>query len=261
MQDKLSIAAIQLDSTIGQPLANIESLSLALNQLPHSIDVAVLPELLSTGYISDPSLAQALAEPVDGNTITSIRELSHKHSMAICGSYLAKDNDALYNRGFFIEPSGETTYYDKHHLFSLSEEAKVVRPGMNLPPVMRFRGWNIAMAICYDLRFPAWLRNLNLAYDVMLVPANWPEKRSFAWTHLLQARAIENQAYIVGANRGGSDEFGVYQGQTFIYDYMGKSIGRSSDLFVMAQLDKEYLNKFRTSFPVWKDADDFELCL
>lgn len=259
MQEKLLISALQLDSTIGAPQANLEYLDLAIKKVPKGTDVVVLPELFSTGYISDLEQARKLAEPVDGPTMTHVKKLARRNSCAICGTFLAKDGDKLCNRAFFVEPNGDAVFYDKRHLFSLSDEASIVSPGLKLAPVMRFRGWNFSMAVCYDVRFPAWVRNQGMKYDVLLVPANWPQKRSYAWTHLLQARAIENQAYIVGANRSGSDEFGVYDNETYIYDYMGKRIAEASGVCISAELNRTALEKFRAGFPVWKDADQIEL--
>lgn len=113
------------------------------------------------------------------------------------------------------------------------------------------------MAICYDVRFPVWLRNTGNKYDLLVIPANWPDKRQYAWEHLLKARAIENQAYVIGANRSGEDSFGKYDKSTYIIDYMGQSVGENKGAFTIAELSKSSLEKIREHFPVWKDADEF----
>ncbi len=229
--------------------------------LPADTDIVVLPELFSTGFIDDPALMETIAETNGGNTIHTITELARKYNVAIAGSMAARTGHRFYNRAFFIEPSGEETYYDKRHLFSLSSEAKVFTPGSDNIRAVRFRGWNIALAVCYDLRFPAWCRNVGLKYDIMLFPANWPEARGYAWKHLLIARAIENQAVVVGANRGGADDYGQYDGLTYIFDGMGMPTGHTlpdSDI-VYAEMSLDDLRKARTRFPVSRDADDLSI--
>lgn len=257
----LTVAAMPLDIADGDPQLNIQKIYDNMPLLPDGTDLIVLPELFSTGYIGDAARAAQLAEPVDGYTMTEIKRLASTYNVAICGSFLAKEVEKMYNRGFFVEPSGETAYYDKHHLFCLSAESEIVAKGTLAPWVVRYRGWNISMAICYDVRFGVWMRNVDNAYDVMLVPANWPDKRSYAWQHLLIARAIENQAYVVGCNRSGKDEYGEYGGLTYIYDYMGNAIGEplEGSEIVVAKFAKQQIIKIREHFPVWKDADRFEI--
>ena len=257
LYDLLHVTAVPLDIAIGDKSLNRSNLEKCIESLPADTDIAVLPELWSTGYIASPEEASAMAEGIEGESMSLVATLSRKKNVAIAGSYLARDNDGkMFNRAFFVEPSGECSFYDKRHLFVLSQEASVVAQGKRLSPIIRFRGWNIALSVCYDIRFPIWNRNTGLKYDLLLVPANWPSKRGYAWEHLLQARAIENLAYVVGANRSGSDPYGEYNDVTYIFDYMGKPIGESANGFVSAKLSKERLQKFRSSFPVWKDADE-----
>ena len=257
LYDQLRITAVPLDIAIGDKSQNRSNLEKSIELLPTDTDVAVLPELWSTGYIASPEDASVMAESNSGESMSLVASLSRKKNVAIAGSFLAcDDNGKLFNRAFFVEPSGECTFYDKRHLFILSQEASVVEQGKRLSPIIRFRGWNIALSVCYDIRFPIWNRNTALKYDLLIVPANWPSKRGYAWEHLLQARAIENLAYVIGANRSGSDPYGEYDDVTYIFDYMGKPIGESANGLVTATLSKDRLQKFRTSFPVWKDADD-----
>lgn len=263
MQNKLIVSALPLDIRWADKEANFTALDNALRQLPAGTDVLVLPELFSTGYINDPSLLYETAELNTGETIDKIKERAAAFNTAIAGSFLARTAHRCYNRGFFIEPSGEETFYDKHHLFSLSDEAKVMAHGIDRLPIVRFRGWNIALIICYDLRFPVWCRSHRASYDVMLVPANWPKAREYAWKHLLIARAIENQAAVVGANRGGSDDYGEYDNLTYIFDSLGIPVGTAPEgsPFVTAVLDKEMLDRHRAKFPVADDCDDFSLVI
>lgn len=257
----LKVVALPADIVTGDTVANMHNLDVFMSSIDVDTDVVVLPELFSTGFIADKSKMTELAETNTGETITRLKQLSRRYNVAIAGSFLAHTASNLYNRAFFIEPSGDETFYDKRHLFGVSAEASIMKHGDTTPPVVRFRGWNIAMIVCYDLRFPVWCRNTGNRYDLLLVVANWPEARAYAWKHLLIARAIENQAYVIGANRGGHDEFGDYDNLTYIFDYLGRPAAEINDRnnAVQSVLDKVRLNKFRDNFPVWNDSDGFEL--
>lgn len=257
----LKVVAFTVGIVTGDTGANMHNLEVFMTGIDADTDVVVLPELFSTGFIADKGKMAELAETNTGETITRLKQLSGRYNVAIAGSFLAHTASNLYNRAFFIEPSGDETFYDKRHLFGVSAEASIMKHGDTTPPVIRFRGWNMAMIVCYDLRFPVWCRNTGNRYDLLLVVANWPEARAYAWKHLLIARAIENQAYVIGANRGGHDEFGDYDNLTYIFDYLGRPAAEINDRnnTVQSVLDKVRLNKFRENFPVWNDSDGFEL--
>ena len=259
MNSKLRVAALPLAIEWADKDANIAAVEKALEKLPAGTDVIVLPELFSTGYSDDPDVLAALAERNTGATVDKIKEWAARTGAAIAGSYLASTHPKIYNRGFFIEPSGEETFYDKRHLFSLSKEAQLFAPGDERPRIVRFRGWNISLIVCYDLRFPVWCRCRQGEYDLLLVTANWPKARGYAWEHLLIARAIENQCCVVGANRGGSDVYGDYSNMTYIFDGRGMAVGvQPADCpFIVADLDGERQESYRRNFPVLNDADDF----
>lgn len=243
------------------PEENLRDVASMAHKISADTDLIVLPELFSTGFVQDREVISVLAEPIGGPTISRIKELSRNYGFAIAGSFLCRIGDKYYNRCFFIEPSGEETYYDKRHLFSLSLENKLFAPGCSLPPVIRYRGWNISLIVCYDLRFPVWCRNQKKSYDVMLVPANWPSSRGYAWRHLLIGRAIENQAVYIGANRGGSDDFGDYENQSFAVDGLGSVVSGNEDDngVVYAVFDHDELVKIRKRLPFGNDADDFAI--
>lgn len=259
--DILRVAALPLDIALADRAANLHAVSEAFRLLPPGVDLVVLPELFSTGYSHDAELMRSCAERNTGATVDFLKALAVKHSVAIAGSFLASTPPHIYNRGFIIEPNGDETFYDKHHLFSVSREPQVFTAGTEKMPIVRFRRWNIALAVCYDLRFPAWLRNHDEEYDLLLIVANWPQARAYAWEHLLIARAIENQAYVVGADRGGEDQFGVYEGLTQVYDCLGQPIGTHTEgcPFITADLSKEKLAKYREHFPVSRDADKYKI--
>lgn len=255
----LKIAALSMDIAYAAPKENISRASALICQLPDDVDIVVLPEMFSTAFISDPELLASIAEPVDGPVMTEMHRVSKEKNCLISGSFAAVEDGKFYNRGFIVLPDGTTRFYDKRHLFSVSPEAKVYTPGKALMPVVEYKGWNISMMICYDLRFPVWSRNIRHRYDMLLVPANWPISRGYAWTHLLIARAIENQAVVVGANRGGSDEYGEYDGLSQIFDALGHPIGQAYDSgsVVEASVSPANLETARRRLPAHFDADDF----
>ncbi len=263
MNDSVTIAVIPLDITWADKTANMSKVRELVSGLRPGVDVAVLPELFSTGFIPDADLTTELAEGNSGETITALSRLASEKNLAICGSFLACMAGNYYNRGFFIEPSGEITFYDKRHLFSLSRETKLLGGGRELPPMVRFRGWTFSLVICYDLRFPVWCRNVGLRYDVMLVPANWPASRKYAWEHLLIGRAIENQAYYIGADRSGTDDYGCYDGTAMAFDYMGQPTGdtdqRTGVIYVTTSREK--LAESRRRMPVSGDSDQMTVHL
>lgn len=225
-------------------------------------DLVVLPETFSTGFPAGMPKEEVrpLAERNTGETIDFLKALSHRYGMAIAGSFIANSGGSLYNRAFFIEPSGEETFADKRHLFTMAGEQNIFSRGYDRLKI-RYRGWEIAMIICYDIRFPAWCRNVGNEYDVLIAVANWPKVRVNAWEQLLKARAIENEAYTIGVNCRGVDTHGFeYDGCTLAVDFKGKDISTPVDAdLIYATLSKEKLERFREKFPAYLDADRFSL--
>lgn len=260
MSDLLRVAAVQLAIVDGDKESTLEAMREAIELLPAGTDVAVLPEMFNTGFVCDAGKARELAEPVNGESMNLVRELARRHNVAVCGSIIVSDDGKLYNRAFFVEPTGDEYYYDKRHLFSPGGEDKVYERGQAPMPVIRYRGWNIALAVCFDLRFPAWLRNAGARYDLLTVVANWPDSREYAWRQLLVARAIENQCYVVGCNRRGSDNTASYSGCSVIVEPKGHTVGTVDDLATLyAELSRSSLRHFREKFPVLDEADDINI--
>ncbi len=259
----LRVTLIEHNVTWGDRAANMDCLDSYMANLPDGTDVVVLPEMFSTGLIDDSDLAAQLAERNSGDTIQRLQQLADKHSVAIAGSFLAHTASRLYNRGFFIEPHDDETFYDKSHLFGFGGEDKVYGQGTDAAPIVRFRGMNIKLIVCYDLRFPVFCRNVGNAYDALLVIANWPTARINAWRTLLAARAIENECYVCGVNRCGSDPSGINYGNgtSMIFDFKGKCLAQSSEQspLAVADLSPSELEKFRAKFPAWRDADAFTM--
>ncbi len=262
--ENLDVAVVSLDVVAARPEENIDRVERLMESVPNQADVVVLPELFTTGFVQDKELLGRIADDAAGGMARqAVSRLAKRYDVAMCGSMAVNGGGKFYNRAFFIEPSGRTVFYDKRHLFCLSSEAEIFSRGRHLMPVVEYKGWKIAMMVCYDLRFPVWSRNRQNAYDMLIVPANWPQAREYAWTHLLIARAIENQAVVVGANRSGSDDYGNYDGLSFIYDAMGRPIGHDIQgaPIVMASLTLADIAKVRRRMPAYASADDFEVRL
>lgn len=257
----LNVCLLPLEIKWGEKSANLNALTDALERVHPETDLVVLPECFSTGFPAgmDKEEVRPLAERNTGETIDYLKHLARKHNVALAGSFIANSGGSLYNRAFFIEPSGEECFADKRHLFTMAKEHNVFSHGHSRLKV-RYRGWEIAMVICYDIRFPVWCRNVDNDYDLLLAVANWPNARVSAWDTLLQARAIENEAYVCGVNCRGVDPLGYeYGGSSAVLDFKGKSIAVASQEFLYAQLSKEKLERFREKFPAYADADPFKI--
>lgn len=245
---------------------NLRLLREKLIKLRGEAEIVVLPETFSTGFSMD---SQRLAEPVSGETISTLRQWAAEFQLAITGSYIACDESSTslqalpcYNRAFFLTPEGEAYYYDKRHLFRMGQETEHFTAGSQRP-VISYRGWNILLLVCYDLRFPVWSRNVNNEYDLLIYVANWPVPRRRVWDILLQARALENISYVCGVNRIGTDgNQMLYNGGSVIYSPKGDllaSVPDHEEGTATATLDLSVLREFRQKFPAWKDADAFSI--
>lgn len=242
--------------------ANFAEFETAVFSIHPQTDLIVLPETFTTGFpvAKDKSEILRMASCWE-ETIEWLKKVSSARNMAICGTIIAEGNGMARNRAFFIEPSGDVAYADKRHLFTMAGEQKHFEAG-NRRLLVRYRGWNIGMIVCYDVRFPVWCRNVNNEYDLLVAVANWPESRVSAWNALLDARAIENQAYVCGVDCKGTDNAGnVYDGSSKVIDFKGKniSVADSDQGFIYATLSRDRLDAFRTKFPAWRDADPFTL--
>lgn len=246
----------------GNKACNFATLENAIKSVHPGTDLLILPEMFSTGFmVGEKEKVRELAERNSEKSIERLRILAERHNIAIAGSFIADTGGLLYNRAFFVEPFGEPVFADKRHLFSMAGENKVFSSG-DSRLYIRYRGWNISMVICYDIRFPVWCRNVDNEYDLLLAVANWPKVRVNAWKQLLQARAIENLAYVCGVNCTGTDLNGYeYDGSSMAIDYKGKDITMSSPSspFKYASLSYKDLEAFRSKFSAWKDADVFTL--
>jgi len=258
VHETLRVAVFQFDLVWENPEVNRTKIDEWLQKANRKLDVVFLPEMFSTGFSMN---VAELAEPMDGPTITWMKVICAEHQLALCGSLIIKDDNQFFNRLVFVEPSGEIQHYDKRHLFTMADEESHFQPGMERL-IVNYNGWRICPLICYDLRFPVWARNRN-EYDVLVYSANWPESRTEVWNTLLKARAIENQSYVVGANRVGVDGSKIlYSGNSQLIDPKGTQLSAIADHhkgIVFAGFSYSELTEFRKKFPVLDDADQFDI--
>jgi predicted amidohydrolase len=256
----MKISVIQSDIVWLGREQNFKSFEVLFASLSGRSDIAVLPEMFTTGFVTDPRNA---GERQGGPTEVWMKDMAARYGFAICGSYIVNEGSHYFNRLLFISPDGSAHSYDKWHLFSLGGEDKSFTAGRDRI-VFNYMGFRISPYICYDLRFPVWMRNRN-DYDLLIVSANWPEPRIEVWDTLLKARAIENQCFVAGANRTGTDGVGIrYNGHSAVFGMKGELLsyaGTESTCSVTAELNIEDLEKFREKFPVWRDADEFDIKL
>lgn len=240
--------------------ANLDAFTNAmLGIVVGSTDIIVLPEMFTSGFTMN---ASRVAEGMDGKAVAWMRAQAAKKKCVITGSLVIKENDKYYNRLVWMKPDGTCETYDKRHLFRMGEENNTYSAGTKRL-IVEYKGWKICPMICYDLRFPVWSRNTGNAYDLLIYVANWPDVRSYPWRQLLIARAIENQAYVVGVNRIGVDGNDMaHSGYSAVIDPRGQIISSTKPhkpSVELVALSGQALEDFRKNFPVGMDADEFEL--
>lgn len=262
-ENKLKLCLAPMEIFWGEKEKNLKSLEDIFRKINPETDLIVLPETFSTGFpsLEMQSHLENFAETNEGETVSLLKRLSRDYDVAIAGSFIGKTDAMLFNRSFFIEPDGKTTFAAKKHLFSPGGENKIFSSG-NHRLAVEYKGWKIQMIVCYDIRFPVWCRNKNNEYDLLIAVANWPVSRIDTWDTLLKARALENAAYVCGVNCKGMDDLGGdYNGSSHVFNYKGKDLATdiSNDGLLYAGLSLQRLQNFRDKFPTWKDADDYML--
>jgi omega-amidase len=239
---------------------NLQNIALRLSSIREKTDLIILPEMFNTGFSMNVEL---LAEPMNGKTMQWMQQIARKYDSVITGSLIITENDKFYNRLIWMLPDGTYKHYDKRHLFALGKEHHTYTAGTE-KLIVELNGWKICPVICYDLRFPVWLRNKDAAYDMLLVVANWPEKRALHWRTLIPARAVENQSYVIGVNRVGHDGNEVYHsGDSTCISPNGDVVyyKRDEEDVYTFTINPTELIKLRRALPFLKDADDFEITL
>lgn len=238
---------------------NIEKLNQWLQTVP-DVDIIVLPEMFASGFSMNPDKVWMNE---DSFFFKMLLIKSKELNKVICGSVVWKEGKCYTNRFIWIQADGIVYHYDKKHLFRLAKENEVYNAGKN-KTIIEYKGWRICPFICYDIRFPVFMRRtVKENYDIMLVVASWPERRQYAWQSLLPARAIENQSYLLAVNRTGLDGNQVlHEGGSAAYNFMGKILAGSqsfTEQWIEVELNLETLQKHREQFRFFDDADEFSL--
>lgn len=247
--------------------ANLKMFSEKIAGIKEKTALIVLPEMFSTGFSMR---TEDLSEEMEGETVGWMKKTAAEKNVILTGSIIVKEKgdpgNVFFNRLIWMLPTGEFGFYDKRHLFAYGNEDHHYTSGKKRL-IASVNGWKINLQVCYDLRFPVWIRQSKSShlpngpeFDILIIVANWPSSRSHAWKTLLQARAIENQCYVIGLNRVGTDGKGLqYAGESAIIGPAGdiiRILGDQEEIFSHT-LDRNKLEDFRTKFPFWKDADRF----
>jgi predicted amidohydrolase len=278
----LTVTTIQPDLQWEDKSANLRRLEEKIDGIAERTELVILPEMFSTGFSMRPEL---LAESMEGPTIAWMRAIATRKKIILTGSVIIEEEGEYFNRLIWMLPNGQYGYYDKRHRFAYAGENEHYSAG-HKRLIASVKGWKILLLVCYDLRFPVWSRQApqeraaahnptgapgdaghpqdtrELEYDLIIYVANWPQRRSLAWKTLLQARAIENQSYVVGVNRVGDDGNNIaHSGDSMIVDPLGEILyhGVGKEEVFTLTLEKEKLDAIRERFPFWKDADRFHI--
>ena len=286
----LTITIIQSNLHWEDKAANLRMFEEKIKAITAKTEMVVLPEMFSTGFSMKP---EALAETMEGDTVQWMEKVAAAKKIILTGSIIIEEEGKYYNRSIWMLPDGTYGCYNKRHLFAFAKEDKHYTAGTERL-IASVNGWKINLQVCYDLRFPVWARQASppaplqqvgegsrearrspspaplerglggeaFEYDMLIYVANWPERRNIAWKTLLQARAIENQCYVIGVNRVGDDGNGIYHsGDIMVIDPLGEILyhkEKEEDVFTIT-LDKADLQQIRERFQFWRDADGFQI--
>jgi omega-amidase len=256
----MKISLIQPDTFWENKKDNFRVLEKLITPLFNETDIIILPELFNTGFSMKPDI---LGELHGEETFVWMKKIAIAGNFGVCGSYLVREKDYFFNRFIFVSPEDSVWHYNKRHLFSMGAENDFITRGTG-KLVFTFRGVRISPFICYDLRFPVWSRSRK-EVDLIIYSANWPDARKEVWNTLTRARAIENQCYVAGVNRVGTDGNNIlYSGDSRIIHPYGDiiaSAGPVNECTVTAEISIDKLTEIRGKFPVLDDADNFSLNL
>ena len=222
---------------------------------PQPGSLIILPETFSTGFSMNLAVT---AEPENGLTEQFLRELAAQYQSCVIGGVVKQTDDGRgMNQALAIAPDGTVlARYTKNYPFSLGGENQVHHAGADVC-LFKWQGLRIAPLICYDLRFPELARTaVRAGAEVLIYIAAWPVKRIQHWISLLQARAIENLAYVIGVNRCGSDPEFTYTGRSLVVDPHGLIIADAAEQerVISAQIDPNIVQEWRSQFPALRDA-------
>jgi predicted amidohydrolase len=250
----MKFALIQQDTEWNDPEANFAALAPQIKKAAsHGAHFVVLTEMFSTGFVVDDS---SIGEAVGGPSSEFLSKMAAQHNIYIAGSCpeISHDDPRPHNTLVLAAPDGTQHRYHKIHPFTYGGEPKYFRPGSNTVTVT-IGGLRITMFVCYDLRFADEFWNTAANTDLYIIPANWPDSRREHWITLLRARAIENQAYVIGCNRVGVGGRLSYSGDSRIIDPLGTVLaaGDNTESIIYADVDADNVAQVRAEFPFMQD--------
>ena len=250
----LKIAGLNLDISWKKKEQNFKQIEEEFSSV--EADLFLFPEMFSTGFCMEAD------EVADRNleTLTWMKSFAKRKNSAVAGSVSVEENGKFYNRFYFVFPDERFEYYDKRHLFSYSGEDKIYTAGKERK-IIDYKGFKILLQVCFDLRFPVFSRNQD-DYDAVLYVANWPKSRVEAWKSLLKARSIENQAFLFGLNRTGTDGYNLeYEESSLVYFPDGREISERKNNLIITEWNLQELKEYRNKFPFLNERDVFEISL
>lgn len=252
----LNIHALQPDSIWEDKAANFMKVRALLRATPPAPQsLVVLPEMFGTGFSC---ALDVTAEPEGGETEVFLKSLAAEHECCVLGGVVTRGGDGqARNQALAVSPEGTVlARYTKMRPFSLGGEAEVHVRG-STPVLFEWGGFKIAPLVCYDLRFPELAREaVKMGAEVLVYMAAWPVKRFQHWITLLQARAIENQAYVIGVNRTGTDPHFSYNGRSLVVDPHGVIIADAGERehVISTPIERAVVTDWRAQFPGLRDA-------
>ncbi|MGE8080148.1 carbon-nitrogen family hydrolase [Peribacillus loiseleuriae] len=252
----MKIACVQMNIAFGEPDKNFTTIEKYIEEAANAqVDVIVFPEMWNTGYALDQ--LDRLADREGSMTRKMLAQLAKKHQVNIVGGSVAtKRGGKFFNTMYIVDRTGKiVAAYDKAHLFKLMDEHVYLNEGQSMN-VFEMDGITCGGVICYDVRFPEWIRTHTLnGAKIMFIPAEWPKQRIDHWQLLLQARAIENQCFIVAVNRVGKDPNNEFNGHSMVIAPWGELLisNQTVEGILYAELDLEEVDRVRKTIPVYQD--------
>lgn len=251
----MRVALIQMDVVLGRPAENRARAADLVRQAAVDTDLVVLPEMWTTGYQLR-ELSGNLADRDGSPTEALLANLARECGVYLAGSRAVERGGKVLNLATVHGPDGRLlAEYTKVHLVPMMEEPLYLTAGDRFA-VADLDGVRCGLAVCYDLRFCEMFRTLALdGAQVMIIPAEWPAVRLHHWRTLLQARAIENQCFVLGCNRVGSDGKNDFPGHSMVVDPSGNVLteGDEDECIVRATLEMAQVAEVRTRVPVFRD--------
>ena len=266
----LRVSLVQGDTLWHDPAGNRAYYGEMMAPLRGQTDLIVLPETFTSGFSNE---AIHRAEDMQGPTVAWMRAQAQALGAVVTGSVQIREGEAadsprVFNRLLWATPEGELCYYDKRHLFRMAKEHERYAAGGDRLTI-ELNGWRVCPLVCYDLRFPVFIRNRfgveaqdRFDYDLLVFVANWPSARRHAWRTLLPARAIENLSYVAAVNRVGRDGNQIdYSGDSVVHDFLGQAQVECDERpqVVTSTLSAKALAEHRARFPAQLDADRFRI--